>query len=279
MIKPRPFDILTLQKKVKQPSIPDGWRPINFGGMRGEHFISASHKATARKDHITRQECIAETEFEQYVLLTILENIESHDMTFVELGAGWGGQTNFIVTAVREQVVDMEPKSAWSLAVEAEPGHYDFLCEMFRMNKIRGLPIFGAISKEKGWAKLKAFQKSADHYGQSLKPDGNLDVPTYTLDYLMDMFEIDHVDLVHMDLQAVEPDAIRGSLKHIHQVDYLLVCPHKTEHVPIIRGLLTPTHRLCFGFGPYSGYHEMEGFPLPIYHPLDGIMVFERRGL
>ena len=285
MIVPRYFDIPAMRKKAESTRpIPDGWCPAFFGGIRGEHFYETLYISDLNKEHHSTPPAIGEMEFERHMLLTILQKIKSRKMVFVELGAGWGTQTLFVTMAVREQVTTMWPNDVWSLAVEAEPGHYGFLCETFRMNKIDGLPVFGAVSKTRDWAKLWAKKGSAEHYGQALHPKGNLNVPTFTLDYLIEAFKIKHVDLLHIDIQRAEPDAIWGSIMHIGYIDYLLVCPHYFErpedsHMPIIQEMLAPTHKLCLSIAPRSGYCKVKGFPLPVHHPRDGIMVFKRRGI
>jgi len=206
-----------------------------------------------------------------------MQVIPGPEMTFIELGAGWGAQSLNIATIAREQVVPLTAQNVTSYAVEAEPGHYGFLCETFVANRLPGLPIYGAISDAVGWLPFRSFYPAADNYGQSLKPDGNIQVPVYTLAYLVNTFNIAEVDLVHMDIQGSEPEAVAGALPVIDRFRFLLVCPHRPEHIPQITEMLEPTHSMELCLPPASGYHDVPGFPLPVHIPQDGIMLWTRR--
>jgi len=280
MLKIKNYDLRIVQKRVKEWLPPrEGWKHAAYGGVSAYHFRSVKHVEKAKKVHVSTTPAMNESAFELCVELSILEAIKRPDMVLVELGAGWGGQTLNFATAVRSQVVDMAAKSVYSYAIEAEPGHYGFLCETFLENQIEGLPIFGAIADKVGWVHFYAVHPSADNYGQAINPKGNIEVPCFTLENLVEVFKIDHIDLVHMDIQGAEPEAIKGALSIIGRIDYLLVCPHYEGHEGQITKMLSATHNLILSHGPRSGYHEIEGFDLPVHQPQDGIMVWERHGL
>lgn len=280
MLKIKQYDLRAVQKRTREWQEPrEGWKHAGYGGVSAHHFRSVKHVEKAKKVHLSTTPAMNESTFELCVELSILEAIKRPRMVFVELGAGWGGQTLTVATAVRNQVVEMVPKSVYSYAVEAEPGHYGFLYETFLENRIEGLPIFGAVTGALEWARFYAMHPSADNYGQAIHPRGNIVVPCYTLENLAETFKIDHIDFVHMDIQGAEPLAIKGSLGIINEIDYLLVCPHYDGHVEQITEMLSPTHNLVLSHNPRSGYHEVAGFDLPVHQPQDGIMVWERHGL
>jgi FkbM family methyltransferase len=280
MLRIKHYDLRAVQKQVKEwQPLREGWKHAAYGGASALHFRSVKHVEKAKKVHVSTAPAINESRFELCVELSILEAIKRPDIVFVEMGAGWGGQTLNVTTAVRSQVVDMAARDVYSYAIEAEPGHYGFLCETFLENKIKGLPIFGAIADTVGWVNFYAVHPSADNYGQSIHPKGNIKVPCFTLENLVETFKIDHIDFVHMDIQGVEPEAIKGSLGIINRIDYLLVCPHYGGHMEQITKMLNPTHNLILAHDARSGYHEVEGFDLPVHQPQDGIMVWERHGL
>ena len=280
MLEIKYYDLRAVQKKTKTWQEPrEGWKHADYGGVSAHHFRSAKHVKKAKKAHVSTTPSMNESHFERCVEFSILEAIRRPAMIFIEVGAGWGGQTLGIVTAVRSQVIDTAVKSVYSYAIEAEPGHYGFLCETFLENKIEGLPIFGAVADKVDWVRFYAVHPSADNYGQAINPKGNIEVPCFTLSSLAETFHIDHIDLVHMDIQGAEPEAIKGALSIIDKIDYLLVCPHYEGHKEQIMKMLSPTHNLILSHGPRSGYHEIEGFDLPIHQPQDGVMVWERHGL
>lgn len=256
---------------------PPGWHPAAYGGIKAYHFTSSEHQEKAKRVHATSKPCIDESSFELHVELSILEALPGPDMVFVELGAGWGGQTLTFHTAIANQVIDTAVKKFTAYAVEPEPGHYRFLVETWVQNRIAGVPVFGAVSAELGWQSFYAVRPSASNYGQALHPRGNITVPVFTLENLVDTFSLKEIDLVHMDVQGAEPDVLAGAVSLFPRIKYLIVCPHYPGHVNKISALLLPTHDLLVGLGPASGYHLVEGFPLPIHMPQDGIMVWKRK--
>jgi FkbM family methyltransferase len=275
------YDLKEIGKNVRQQATlcPTGWFPYSFGGLKARHFSGQAHLDRAKMVHTTDRPAINESAYELCVELSVLQTLDVDRIVFMELGAGWGGQTVQVVTAVRNQVVPMAPTSVYTYAVEAEPGHYRFLCETFQQNWIEGVPIFGAVSSTLGWPLFYAEKAPEDNYGQSLHPRGNIAVPSFTLANLMATFKIEDVHFLHMDIQGAEPDAIRGADINMDRFWYVLVCPHYQEHVDSITQLMVRTHDLVCSFGPQSGYHDVPGFPLPVHFPQDGMMLWERKDI
>lgn len=272
----RYYDPKEVNKRIVHKIEPrPGWYPAAYGGVKAEHFTSVEHQEKAKRVHVASKPSINESSFETCVELSILQALPGPLMVFMELGAGWGGQTLTMETAVRNQVVDMSVDHVYSYAVEAEPGHYGFLVEAIYANRMHALPIFGAVGDTLGWNKFYAERPSASNYGQAFHPRGNIEVPTFTVENLMDTFKIGEVDLVHMDVQGAEPLVLAGT--PVERFRFLIVCPHYGNHIQEIRNYLEPTHEEIICLGPASGYHEVEGFPLPVHMPQDGIMVWERK--
>jgi FkbM family methyltransferase len=271
------FELTELRKRITSRLVAEGYSPTAFGGLRGNHFSSVVHATAAATVHKSLKPCINESAFEVNVLLSVLQQLPDPNMVFVEAGAGWGSQSLTITSAVKNQVVDMKVKNTLTFAVEAEPGHYQFLCETFLMNGIKGAPLFGALSDSIGWPSFYAQKPSADNYGQSLQSGGNINVPCFTVEYLVDTFKIDQIDLIHMDVQGEESKVIRGALPVIKKINYLLVCPHHGPCINEITELLSPTHTCLLSLPARSGYHDIPGFPLPVHLPQDGMMLWERR--
>lgn len=272
------FDPTEVKKRIQvRIPPPPGWKSAAYGGVKAHHFTSVEHQAKAKAVHISEKPSMTESAFEICVELSILRALPGPRMVFMEVGAGWGGQALTIQTAVANHVVNTAVREVYSYAIEPEPGHYQFLIETFQENRIPGIPIYGAVSDKLSWPTFYAVRPSASNYGQAIHPRGNIQVPCYTLPSLLTSFKIEEVDLVHMDVQGFEPQVLLGGKKVLYKFRYLIVCPHYTEHIPIIQTALKRTHREVLTFGPRSGYHELEGFPLPIHMPQDGISVWERR--
>jgi FkbM family methyltransferase len=172
-------------------------------------------------------------------------------------------------------------EDTWCFGIEAEPGHFGFLCETYLQNGLNGLVLFGAVTDHVGWEKFYSRTPPADNYGQSLRSSGNLLVPCYTVDYLVATFGIEHIDLIHADVQGEEPNVLRGALASMENgiIDYMLICPHKGTRKEEIEELVDPYYDVIISIDARAGYLDMPGFPKPVYHPQDGIVVCKRKGL
>jgi len=259
---------------------PEGWSRMGDGGLVGDHFRSVTHVTKAKDVHATTVDSINESYFEQCALASMLQEIVSPTLIFMELGAGWGGQSLSVTQMVRNGLAPAV-HDTWCFGIEAEPGHFGFLGEAFFQNRINGMLLFGAMTEHVGWEKFYSQTPPADNYGQSLRGSGNLRVPCYTVDYLVDTFNMRHVDVVHMDVQGEEPNTLRGALDTMSAgaIDYMLVCPHFGTQKAEIEEIVAPWFDVIVSIDARAGYLEIPGFPKPVYHPQDGIVVCKRKGL
>lgn len=267
------------EPKPDRPGPPFGWAYGSNGGMVAAHFTSAEHKAGAKAVHATPVKVVDESHFELCVLASMLRDITSETLVFMELGAGWGGQSLNVTQMVRNRVASTWIRDTWCFAVEAEPGHHGFVCETFRVNNIPGVVLFGAVSDSLDWVKFYSKRPPAANYGQSIRASGNLLVPCFTVDYLVETFGLTHVDILHMDVQGHEPQSLKGAQRSIARgiIDHMLVCPHYGTSKAEIVSLVERDFEIVMSIGARAGYLTVPGFPNEVYHPQDGIVVCKRK--
>lgn len=274
------FEQKAFMSRGTRPIPPPGWKCGGDGGLVAEHFTSPQHKAGAKAVHATTRDVIGESYFERCVLASMLAEITSETLVFMELGAGWGAQSLGVTQMVRNRMAP-QTVDTWCFAVEAEPIHHGFVCETFRVNHVPGTIVFGATAETLGWAQFYSVEDPAHNYGQSIHARGNLRVPVYTVDYLMETFKIPHVDIIHMDVQRHEVQTLMGARDSMRAglIDYMLVCPHHGIDEFKIVELVKPYFDIVISIRARAGYLDIPGFPKQVYHPQDGIIVCKRKGI
>jgi len=153
----------------------------------------------------------------------ILEAIDvcADRFTMVELGAGHGRWVVDAWNAMRRKGLAGKPLHL--VAVEAEPQHFRWLQEHFRNNDLdpaKHRLIEAAVAGQAGTVSFISGHSGA-WYGQAIfsgqeiqiekYPEvQTIEVPALTLDQVLD--GIDHVDLLHMDIQGAELDVCTASM-------------------------------------------------------------------
>jgi hypothetical protein len=260
------------------------WQQLWSGNFCSKKFTSTNFVNTVRaqKNYEKDQpalDVISESAFEACCYLSILKHTMSEEITFVELGAGWGGQLTNVEGAVKYNLVDTAVKSMRVLAVEAEPTHFKWLQETLSFNKIEGTAVFGAVSDKIGFVPFTANVAPGDSYGQAIRPTGNIQVPCYTLDYLVNIFKVDHINILSMDVQGEELLVLKGSVECIKNkvIDYAVIGTHKKELNQQIKDFLKDDFDCIIDYERASGLYTFEGFTKQVYFPQDGIMVLKRK--
>ncbi len=268
-------DLKSIQKRF--PSEKKGWKSTWSGMYYSEQFRSQVHTSKVQKDHHVNdsQKAINSGNFESMCMLSILENIHKRKITFMELGAGWGAQTAEVNGIVRNNIINTEIEEVECFAVEAEPFHFKWMQQMLLYNRIQAVSLFGAVDKDIGLGKFRASIPSGDSYGQSLNTDGNLTVPTFSVDYLVNLYKIQHIDIIHMDVQGAEHRVVEGAKNSINAgiVDVFVIGTHSDHLHKPIRDLLSG-YDCIVDMKPKSGLNNFKGFKDPINIAVDGLMVF-----
>ena len=103
-------------------------------------------------------------------------------------------------------------------------------------------------------------------------------VPKYTIDQLVKEYGFDRVDIVQMDVQGTEYDAMRGAADSIKEgkIDYFLINIHLNEYSNALPALLVEKYNLILDLKRAS-VGVVTGFP-PIQCN-DGIQLYKRKGI
>jgi FkbM family methyltransferase len=217
---------------------------------------------------------------EAFALMTILEQIGPRPIAFFELGSGRAPWCMAVAGAIRFGLVENAPTACRLLAAEAEPVHYQWTCEHLSKQGIAAEVVRGAVTDRVGRCRFKADTDPAAHMGQFVTPQGNLEVPTYTIDYLRESFRFDRVDIIHMDIQGMEVRALHGAADSLakERIDHLIIGTHVARREAELRALLAPTHDLLVDL-PGKQTLTLPGISRPFLSRGDGVQVYRRRGL
>jgi len=225
------FSHINLRYVDRKP--PKGWKKTGYGYFQMEKVISQVKKDRDKASHKVADtpNLKGEGYIEQQFFLNILKSLKGHVNLF-ELGAGRGDWCLALAGIIDFKLIDTEVTSYNCLAVEAEPTHYEWTKTHFEEQGITSATVLhGAISSENGECKFYAVEDPASTYGQSIREDGNLTVPCYTVDYLIEKFQYSRVDFMHVDIQGAEYDMLLGATKALSKgiVKYMMIGTHRPE--------------------------------------------------
>ncbi|MHC4697376.1 MAG: FkbM family methyltransferase [Planctomycetota bacterium] len=217
---------------------------------------------------------------EAFALMSILEEIGPEPVTFFELGSGRAPWCMAVAGAVRFGFVLDPPRSYRLLAVEAEPTHYEWTTEHLSKQSIPAQVVHGAVTDRVGRCRFRADTDPADHMGQSVGADGNLEVPSFTIDYLRETYGFERIHIIHMDIQGMEIAALRGARESLGEdrIDYLIIGTHGEHDERELRRVTAATHDLVVEL-PVGRSLALPGISKPFRSSGDGVQVYRRRGL
>ena len=262
------YDLLEIYKRYN----------AHFGTIYPKEAISSSMV----QQPIPNWDFISESDFEKSIHLSVLEDMKDENITFMELGAGFGMQSIDVFGAIKNAIVSTHVKTIRCIGIEAEPTHYKWLCDTFKMNGIDGLPIYGAISNKLKYCGFCVYGSPDTQYGGTLCGDLRpYEVPCFTIDYLFDRFEWAKINYIDMDVQGAEVDVLQGGIKTIEsgKIDYIKIETHATEFNQQIRDLVGMYYDIVVDIMMGEDTVTIGGFSKPIYIPQNGIMLLRRRGL
>ena len=215
------------------PPDPNGW--VRY--WHGYHQMTKVRSEDKIKKNIEQHtapepDLLSERKVEIQVFLNIIKDIKKQHINMFELGAGRGDWCLSLAGVVDHKIIPCRAETYRCLALEGEPTHYQWTREHFQHQKINGVAVHGAISSADGTVKYKAIADPASSYGQGIDPNkGNIEVPCYTIDTLIKKHDFDRVDMIHMDVQGQEYEALLGAEKALAKglIDYLLIGTHHSE--------------------------------------------------
>jgi len=282
----RHFDI---QPPITQPPDAEGWEPT----WHGYWELTECETEDRRLEYKTMEEqaktegIMTEMTFERDCLLSILSEVKSPKLNFMELGAGWGRMSLAVAGAIDHKLIpNIIPVDYSCLAVEAEPQHYVWLRKHFKAQGIKGTVIRGAISNKIGKCRFDVGAEPSECYGQAIIPyrpwasrkSITIDANTYPIDWLIPYYNLDHVDIIDIDVQGEEYKAIQGAKNSTKRdvIDYFMIGTHDKKYNSKIAKLLKHKYELIVDILPNT-LGKVDGFPPIKCH--DGIQLYKRKGL
>ncbi len=138
------------------------------------------------------------------------------DVVF-DVGAGVGGEVRLMSRLVGPtgQVV----------SVEAHPRTFGFLRRTIDLNgltNVTALPV--ALAGRSGPVHLA--DDEINHFANGLMPSGGIVVPGQTLPELMALTGVDRIDLLTMNIEGAELEALRAAGDHLDRVCHIAVSCH-----------------------------------------------------
>lgn len=233
---------------------------------------------------------LGEKELEVDLFLSILNEIKSGSITFLELGAGYADWCMALNGVIRNKIIDTPIKEVKCYAVEAEPSHVLWATKHFHKWDINGNVIPAVVSDRNGYCSFAVDKDPSSNYGQSatftdsiLRTAGNIlrrksvSSPCHTLDWMVDKHGIRHIDFIDMDVQGNEVRVTRGAMESIKAglIDYWKIGTHGRKYNNQLREMLSPYYNLVADIYPYS-IGGVDGLVAKVE---DGIQVYQRKGL
>lgn len=231
----------------------------------------------AHNDAVRPADVMSEYETEKQIFLNVISDIKKDCITMLELGAGRGDFCLSLAGVIDHSIIPVPAKSYRCLALEAEPTHFEWTKEHFERQGINGLVVHGAVQKYDGHC---LFEIDEEHtYGKAVSKNGNIKIPCYTIDTIMKKYGFSHLDILHMDVQGAECDALRGATNALNQreIDYMIIGTHGQDMNKNLKGLLETYYNIIIDIPPNSLCFETSIGKVSF--PVDGIMMCKRKGL
>ena len=215
---------------------PDNtWEPLWFGYAIKKESIADKKTVCPEQKHPHSPGIDIELE----AFLNCVANLKNDCAIFIELGAGRGTWSLTLAGIIDNKLLETKAQSYKIIAVEAEPAHFKWCKEHFQEQGVKAEVVQAAVCNSDDDVYFKTGHvpdyglTPSNWYGQSICGEGypheKMKVPTIKLDDLIKKYELDHVDIVHMDVQGAEADVIRGAKKAIKnkRIDYMVISTHQ----------------------------------------------------
>lgn len=160
--------------------------------------------------------------------------------TMMELGSYWAFYSMSFAKAIT---------SARCIMVEPDPHKMNFGKLNFKLNNFSGTFDLGFIGDETDLTKS---------------------IPSYTVDHLMEKHHVEHLSILHSDIQGYELAMLKGAHKAMERgaIDYFFISTHSNE-----------LHEDCITQLKESGYLILCDADLNESYSVDGLIVAKREGI
>jgi len=264
---------------------------------RGKAYsVSIATQLETERFQANAKGVLSEREFEVDCFLSILQSINKKKITLVELGAGWGEWCLALAGVIDHKIVPMETREYYCLAVEGNPLYCQESQENFKQQGINCKVLNAAVSDHNGNCKFDidnvsgaiAFSKVSGSmllgtcFGiLSMLQKKTIAVPQYRLATILNMYHLNHIDILHVDIQGNEVKVIKGGLHAINTktIDYILIGTHSKAIHTELEYLLRNRYELVVNAFPGKPY-TFNGLPsIDFKKGQDGLQLYHRRGL
>ncbi len=246
--------------------------------------------------------CISERELEVNCFLSILADIKKPHINLIEAGAGWGEWCLALAGVIENKIIPVEIETYLALGVVGDRQFYNHMRNNFSFNNLSARAIYGAVSNHNGYGKFNTGFISKNCCGGSMSFNGTFrgsgiagkvlgllnlitgrsnQVKHYTIDYLVDKYEMDCLDILHIDVQGSELLVLEGarrSLAH-RMIDYILIGTHAWSLHRKVKQVLESTFDIVAEAIPGQVNYIHGVFPTWIEKGQDGLLLFKRKGL
>jgi FkbM family methyltransferase len=277
------FSTLNLVSINRQP--PPDWKRMWYGYFQMEKVISQekkrldteAHKLPLSNNNLQKEILKGEDYIEQQFFLNIISSLKGH-VTLIELGAGRGDWCLALAGIVDFNLIYHRITSYKCIGVEAEPTHFEWMKTHFEEQRINAIAVQGAIASKNGECKFYSITDPASNYGQAVREDGNLTVSCYTIDYLMNQYSLNGIDILHADVQGSEYDMLlgaTGTLKN-QTIKYMIIGTHKPGiNEQIIEYVKPYNYETLFSINVKEGPCNT---PFgKAYFPVDGLLILKSK--
>lgn len=277
-----------MQLKTFAIATPQTSPPESEGWIRYWHGYHQMRKVkTDEKRLLDQQEdeqakvsgALTEREVEIQVFCNALSLIQAKEIRMFELGAGRGDWCLALAGVVDHGIIPLQASGYRCLALEGEPSHFAWTEEHFIKQRINGVAVHGAVSSQDGVCRFRALKAPDESYGQGIdEKKGNIEVPCYTIDTLMEKYGFERLELIHMDVQGVEYEALKGARKALEEgrIDMLHIGTHGGDELDEkIQHLLGPRYETLFRVPAAAGIVDTPWGKANF--PKDGIMLLKRK--
>jgi FkbM family methyltransferase len=246
------------------------------------HYLkcSFSEKAYEKQRNIFSENVYDTSVLEAFALLSVLETYQGKHVNLVELGSGRAPWCLSVAGALRHGLISRNPSSYFVLALEGHPTSFQWSREHIHAQYINGIAVHGAIGEKDGMCRFASLEDPASNMGSHVSKAGNIEVPMIALDTLCEQYGLNNIHIVHMDVQGMEVNALKGASRSIKdgKLDYLMIGTHGKDLEKRLSELLHSTHDLVLGISKGESRYFSE-LQKTVQATSDGFFVFRRRAM
>jgi len=167
----------------------------------------------------TRGVCpsIGVTGYHELHITELFRKLMRKGMVIIDLGANIGWYSLLAAAVLGDHGI--------IIAYEPEPNNFALLSKSIEINNFRSIRAFQCcVSNIDGYRTLHlASENLGGHSIVRQMGESDIDVPSITLDTALRKMNIDHVDLLKMDVEGAEPDVIIGAREIIPKVSHIIM--------------------------------------------------------